>query len=65
MHNAEICSAKPNSTKLDISESKTGVSGISRSSDDLGEIATSETEDWKTLLVHYLENPDYVFDRKV
>jgi hypothetical protein len=65
MHSAEICYAEPNSTKLDISESETGVSGISRSSDDFGEIATSEHEDWKTLLVHYLEKPDHVFDRKV
>jgi hypothetical protein len=53
MHNAKICSTEPNSEKLDVLELETRGFSIS-SSDDLGETATVEPEDWRTPLVHYL-----------
>jgi hypothetical protein len=65
MHSTEICSVDLSSVKLDVPESETGWSGISRSSDDLGETMMTKPEDWTTPLVHYLENPSHVTDRKV
>jgi hypothetical protein len=65
MHSAEICSVEPSSTKPDVPKSETGGSGISRSSDDLGEIATINPDDWRTPMVRYLENPSHVTNRKV
>jgi uncharacterized protein with NAD-binding domain and iron-sulfur cluster len=65
MHSTEICSAELSTVKLDVLESETGWSDISRSSDDLGETMMTKPEDWTTPLVHYLENPSHVTDRKV
>jgi hypothetical protein len=65
MHNAEICSIEPSSTKLNVLKSKIRGSGISNSSDDLCEIATTEHEDWRIPLVSYLENHGHVTNRKV
>jgi hypothetical protein len=62
MHNAKICYVEPNSVKLDILESETGGSGIFRGLGDLGETATAEPMDWRTLLIRYLENPGHVID---
>jgi hypothetical protein len=39
-------------------------SGIFRGLDDLDEIATAKPKDWRTPLVHYLENPDHVIYTK-
>jgi hypothetical protein len=65
MHNLQINSIEPNSAKLDVSESEIGGSDISRSSDNLGETVMVEPLDWRTPLVHYLENPGHITDRKV
>jgi hypothetical protein len=62
MHNAKIYSAEPNLAKLDVPESKTRGSRISRGSNDLGETATVEPVDWRTPLIHYLENIVHVID---
>jgi hypothetical protein len=65
MHNVKIYSIKPSSAKLDVPKSKTGGFTISKSSNDLGETATTEPKDWRTTLGHYLENSGHVTDRKV
>jgi hypothetical protein len=62
MHNAKICPVEPSSAKLDVPESETRGSGISRGSDNLGETAMTEHVDWRTLLICYLENPGHVID---
>jgi hypothetical protein len=62
MQNAKICSAEPSSAQPDVPKSETGGSGISRGSDNLGEIAMVEPVDWRTPLIHYLENPSHVID---
>jgi hypothetical protein len=62
MHNAKIYSAELSSAKSDVLESETRGSSISRGSDDLGETTTTEHVDWRTPLIHYLENPDHVID---
>jgi hypothetical protein len=65
MRSATICSAEPSSTKLDGPISKTGGSKISRNSDDSGKMTMTNPVDWKIPLVHYLENPSHIADRKV
>jgi hypothetical protein len=65
MQFVEICSSEPDSAKLDGSVSETGGSKISRSWDNLGEMTTTEPNDWKTPLICYLENPGHIADRKV
>jgi hypothetical protein len=60
-----ICSAEPSSAKPDDPVSKTGGSRISRTSDESIEMATTDPGDWGTPLVHYLENPGHIADRKV
>jgi hypothetical protein len=37
----------------------------SKSSDNLGEAETTEPKDWRTPLIHYLENHGHVTNRKV
>jgi hypothetical protein len=64
MHNAIICSAEPSSAKSDGPVSKTRWSGISRIMDESSKMMTSDP-DWRTLLVHYLENPGHIANRKV
>jgi hypothetical protein len=65
MYSAKICSTEQGSTKLDVPELETGGSSISRGSDDLGETMAAKPVDWRTPLIRYLENPDYVIDTKV
>jgi hypothetical protein len=62
MHNAKIYYAESSSVKSDVPESETGGSDISRGLDDLGETATVEPVDWRTPLIHYLENPGHVIN---
>jgi hypothetical protein len=62
MHNAKICSVEKSSTKPDVTKLETGASGISRGLNDLGKTATAEPVDWKTPLIHYMENPGHVID---
>jgi hypothetical protein len=65
MHSAKNCSAEQSSVKLNVLELETGGSGISRGSYDLGKIAVTEPVDWRTPLIHYLENFSHVIDTKV
>jgi hypothetical protein len=57
MQSAEISSAEPSSAKLDGSVKETRGSRIFRSLDELSETTTAKPDDWRTPLVHYLENP--------
>jgi hypothetical protein len=65
MHTAEICSTQPSLAKSEVPESKTGGSGISRSSDNSDKTMTVESDNWKTPLVCYLDNLSRVTDIKV
>jgi hypothetical protein len=65
MHSAIICYAKLNSAKLDDPVSETGGSKISRNSNNLSKTMTTDPDDWRTPLVHYLENPGHITDRKI
>jgi hypothetical protein len=51
--------------KPDSSVSETGGSRISRTSDKSSKMTTTNPDDWRTPLVHYLENPGHIADRKV
>jgi hypothetical protein len=62
MHNTKICSIEPSLAKSDVPKSEAVGSGIFRGSDDLGETATVELVDWRTPLIHYLENSSHVID---
>jgi hypothetical protein len=64
MHSAKICSVEQSSTKLDVPELETRGSGICRGSDDLGKIAATVHVDWRTPLIHYLENLGHVLIQK-
>jgi hypothetical protein len=65
MHSAKICYAKPSSAKLDSSVSEMKDSRIFRTSDKSSEMTTADPNDWRTPLVHYLENPGHIADRKL
>jgi hypothetical protein len=65
MHNATVCSAEPSSAKSDVPVSETGGSRISRISDEASKTTMVDPDNWRTPLVHYLENPDHIADRKV
>jgi hypothetical protein len=65
MHSMTVCSAEPSSAKLDVSVSETGGSRISRTSKEASKMTTFNHDDWRTPLVHYLENPSHVADRKI
>jgi hypothetical protein len=62
MHNAKICFADPSSAKLDVPESETRGSSISRGLDDLDETVMVKPMDWRTPLIRYLENPGHIID---
>jgi hypothetical protein len=65
MQGAEICSIEPGSTKSDDLVSETRWSEISSSSSNSGETTTVEPDDWRTPMIHYLENSGHIADRKV
>jgi hypothetical protein len=65
MRSAKICSTEPSSAQPDSPVSETGGSEISKTSDKSSEMMTGDPDDWRTLLVRYLENPDHIADRKV
>jgi hypothetical protein len=65
MYSATIYSAEPNSAKLDGLVSETGGFRISSISDEASETTTVDPNDWRTPLVHYLENLGHVANRKV
>jgi hypothetical protein len=62
MQSVEICSVEPSSAKSDDPVLETRGSEISKSLDNLGE---TTTDDWRTPLVRYLENPGHIVDKKV
>jgi hypothetical protein len=65
MCSATVCSVAPSPAKPDSPVSETGGSKIFRTSDKSSETMTIDPNDWKTPLVHYLENPAHIADRKV
>jgi hypothetical protein len=65
MHNETVCSAEPSSAKMDALIFEIGGSGISRVLNKASRMMTADPNDWRTPLVHYLENPDHITDRKV
>jgi hypothetical protein len=64
MRGVEIYSVEYSSSKPDASVSEIGESRISRSLDNLGKMVMDEPDDWRTLLIHYLENSGHIADRK-
>jgi hypothetical protein len=65
MHSKIICYAKPNSAKPDGPVSETGGPRISRNSNNSSKITTTDPDDWRTPLVHYLENSCHIVNRKI
>jgi hypothetical protein len=65
IHSAIVCSAEPSLAKPDVLVSETRGSGISRISDEASKMTTANPDDWRTPLVHYLENRGHSADRKV
>jgi hypothetical protein len=65
MHCVIVCSAEPSLAKPDVPVSKTGGSGICKILDEVSKMTMTEHDDWRTPLVRYLENPDYITDRKL
>jgi hypothetical protein len=56
IRSAKICSAEPSSVKSDSPIFETGGSEIFRTSDKSCETMMADPENWRTPLVHYLEN---------
>jgi hypothetical protein len=65
MHSATVYSAEPSSAKPDVPVSEARGSEFSRISDEASKMTMVDPSDWRTLLVHYLENPGHIADRKV
>jgi hypothetical protein len=65
MHSATVYSAEPSSAKPDVPVSEARGSEFSRISDEASKMTMVDPGDWRTLLVHYLENPGHIADRKV
>jgi hypothetical protein len=65
MRSVTVCSAERSSARSNVPVSEIGGSGISRISDEASKTTTADPDDWRTPLVHYLENPDHIADRKV
>jgi hypothetical protein len=64
MWSATICFAEPGSVKPDGLVSETEGSEIYRILDETSETPTADSDDWRTPMVRYLENPGCA-DRKV
>jgi hypothetical protein len=60
-----ICSTEPNSAEPDSPVSKTGGSRTSRTLDETSKTTMTSPDDWRTPLIHFLENPGHTADRKV
>jgi hypothetical protein len=65
MHSATICYVQPGPAKLDGLVSATGRSRISSNLDESCETTMTDPDDWRTPLVHCLENPGHIVNRKV
>jgi hypothetical protein len=64
MHSATVYSAELSSAKLDVPVSETGGSRISKTSDEASKMMMDDPDDWRTPLVHCLENPGHITNRK-
>jgi hypothetical protein len=60
-----VCSIRPSQPKPDDPVSKIGGSRISRTLDEASEMMTADSDDWRTPLVHDLENHSHIADREV
>jgi hypothetical protein len=65
MCSVTVYSIGPSPAKPDIPIFETGGFGISRITDELSDTIVADLDDWRTPLVHYLENPVHITDRKV
>jgi hypothetical protein len=65
MCSATVCSVGASLPKSDSPVSETGGSRISRITDESSKMMMTDPDDWSTPLVHYLENPGHIVDRKV
>jgi hypothetical protein len=65
MKSEKIYSTKPDLAELNGLISKIGWFRIFRNLDDSSKTMTIELDDWRTLLVCYLEIPSHIADRKV
>jgi hypothetical protein len=65
MNRATICSAEPSSAKPHAPVSETRGSRISGIMDESSKMMMADPDDWRGPLVHYLENPSHITDRKV
>jgi hypothetical protein len=65
MRSAAIYCAEPDSAKPNGPVLETKGFEISRNSDNSSKTTTIDPNDWRTPLVHYLENPGHIADRKV
>jgi hypothetical protein len=65
LHSVRICSTEPNSAELDSPVPKTEGSEISRTLDETSKTMTASSDDWRTPLLSYLENPGHIANRKV
>jgi hypothetical protein len=65
MCSAIVYSVEPGSAKLDGLISETGGIKIYRILDESSETMMTDPEDLITALIHYLENPGHIADRKV
>jgi hypothetical protein len=60
-----VCSIRPSQPKPNDLVSEIRGSRISRTSDEASEMMTVDSDDWRTPLVHYLENHSHIADREV
>jgi hypothetical protein len=65
MHSVTICSVEPNLAEPDSPVSEIGGSKISKTLDETSKTMMAGPDDWRTPLVHYLENPGHIADRNV
>jgi hypothetical protein len=65
IHSATIYSPKPSPAISDGPVSETGVSKNSRNSDESSEMMMVNSDDWRTPLVRYSQNPSHNGDREV
>jgi hypothetical protein len=65
MERATIYSTELSSAKLDGLVFEIGGSRIFRITGESSKTMTADPDDWRTPLIHYLENPGHIVDRKI
>jgi hypothetical protein len=65
MERATIYSTELSSAKLDGLVFEIGGSKIFRIAGESSKTMTADPDDWRTPLIHYLENPGHIVDRKI